>query len=151
MTIGPEELARRLRMAREASRLTQAQVAAHLGISRSSVAQMELAKRAVTSLELKRLADFYGRALNDFLADEFDETDALVALFRVHPDVADNPALRDVLRRCATLGREATSLEDLLGLGEHRVRPAEYQVDVPRGSGTRSSKASISRNSSGGG
>ena len=90
MTISQEELARRLRTARDASRLTQDQVATHHSVSRSTVAQMELGKRAVTSLELKRLAELYARDFAEFLADEFDETDALVALFRIHPDVADD-------------------------------------------------------------
>jgi Zn-dependent peptidase ImmA (M78 family)/transcriptional regulator with XRE-family HTH domain len=134
MAIIQKELARRLKTAREASRLTQDQVAAHLDVSRSTIAQMELGNRAVTSLELKRLADLYSRDLADFLADEFDEANALVALFRLHPDVAENPTLHEVLRRCAALGREATSLEKLLNLDKRRVRPAEYEQETPRGS-----------------
>ena len=50
------ELGRRLRVAREAYRMTQEAVAGRLGVSRSTVAQMELGNRAVTSLELDRLA-----------------------------------------------------------------------------------------------
>jgi len=133
MPVDAKELAHRLRSAREAARLTQEQVAGHLGVSRSSIAQIELGNRAVSSLELKRLADLYGRDLGAFLADEFDESDALVALFRVHPEMAEDPALNEVLRRCAVLCREATGLEGLLQLDEKRVLPAEYQLPPPRG------------------
>lgn len=133
MAISPQELGRRLRAAREASRLTQDEVAVKLGLSRSAIAQLELGKRAVTSLELKHLADLYARDVADFLRDDFDEMDALVALFRVHPDVAEDPELHEVLRRCAALGREETSLEKLLDLAERRVQPAEYRLDAPAG------------------
>jgi len=56
MPISQQELGRRLRVAREACRMTQEAVARRLGVSRSTVAQMELGNRAVTSLELDRLA-----------------------------------------------------------------------------------------------
>ena len=65
------ELGRRLRAAREASRLTQEAVAHRLGVSRSTVAQMELGNRAVTSLELDRLATLYARDIRDLLTDDF--------------------------------------------------------------------------------
>ena len=61
MAINQEELGRRLRQAREACGLTQEQVAEHLGVSRPTVAQMELGNRAITSLELDRLAWLYAR------------------------------------------------------------------------------------------
>ncbi len=59
MSVTKEELARRLRAAREACRMED--VAPHLGVSRSTVAQIELGNRAVTSLELDKLAYLYGR------------------------------------------------------------------------------------------
>lgn len=113
--------------------MTQKEVAAHLGVARSAVAQIESSNRTVSSLELKRLAELYGRDLRDFLADEFDESDALVALFRVDPQIAEDPSLNHILRRCAALCREATSLERLLDLTERRVRPAQYDQPSPRG------------------
>lgn len=133
MAIDQKELARRLKVARETCRLTQDQVGTRLGVSRSTIAQMELGNRAVTSLELKRLADLYGRDLRDLVSDDFSDTDALVALFRVHPEMAEDLALNEVLRRCAALCREATSLEGLLDLTERGVFPVEYPLPVPRG------------------
>ncbi|PYO36761.1 MAG: XRE family transcriptional regulator, partial [Candidatus Rokuibacteriota bacterium] len=57
--------------------MTQEAVAGRLGVSRSTVAQMELGNRAVTSLELDRLATLYARDIRDFLSDDFLEEDAL--------------------------------------------------------------------------
>ena len=61
MPISVKELGRRLRVARESCGLTQEDVAKHLGVSRPTVAQMELGNRAVTSLELDKLAYFLSR------------------------------------------------------------------------------------------
>ena len=57
----PEELARRLREAREAAGLRQEDVARHLELSRPSIAQIELSNRSVGGLELAQLARLYGR------------------------------------------------------------------------------------------
>jgi len=105
MTVNREELGRRLRTAREACRMKQEDVAKHLEVSRSTVAQMELGNRAVTSLELDKLAYLFGRDIREFLAEEFREDDALVALFRRHPEVADEEEVLQALRDCMSLGR----------------------------------------------
>jgi transcriptional regulator with XRE-family HTH domain len=65
------ELAARLRDARETTRLTQSDVATALGIPRSGVADIERGQRNVTVLELRRLAQLYGRDLA-WLAVAFD-------------------------------------------------------------------------------
>src|SRR6476619_1491668 len=75
-------LARRLREARESAGLRQEDVARHLGLSRPSVAQIELGNRTVTGMELAQLARRYGRDMRDFLAEEFDPSQTVLALFR---------------------------------------------------------------------
>jgi Zn-dependent peptidase ImmA (M78 family)/DNA-binding XRE family transcriptional regulator len=132
MAISQQELGRRLRVAREACGMTQEAVARRLGVSRSTVAQMELGNRAVTSLELDRLATLYGRDIREFLAEEFRENDALVALFRAHPDVVEQEQVADALRACVALGREVTNLERLLGIDRDFGAVAIYPVPVPR-------------------
>lgn len=116
MALSKRELARRLRAAREACHMRQEDVADHLGVSRSVIAQMELGNRAVTSLELDKLANLYGRDIREFLADEFREADALVALFRAHHEVAEQEETLQALRKAMALGRELTNLERMLGL-----------------------------------
>lgn len=132
MPVSREELARRLRVAREAGGLTQEDVAQHLEVSRPTVAQMELGNRAVTSLELDRLARLYGRDLREFLVDEFQEQDALAALFRADGGVAEQSHVVDALRNCAAIGREVTSLERLLGVDREGGAAAVYPVQTPR-------------------
>jgi Zn-dependent peptidase ImmA (M78 family)/DNA-binding XRE family transcriptional regulator len=132
MPISQQELGGRLRMAREANGMTQDAVALRLGVSRSTVAQMELGNRAVTSLELDRLAHLYGREIGEFLAEQFREDDALVALFRALPDVVEHEQVADALRTCVALGREVTNLERLLGIDRELGTVAVYPVPAPR-------------------
>ncbi len=132
MPISQQELGSRLRTAREASRMTQDAVAVRLGVSRSTVAQIELGNRAVTSLELDQLARLYGREIGEFLAEQFREDDALVALFRAHPDVVEHEHVGDALRTCVALGREVTNLERLLGIDRDLGAVAVYPLNAPR-------------------
>src|SRR3954452_4600025 len=62
---GREPLATNLRKARENSGLSQAAVAKKLRLSRSLVAQIELANRPVTADELAKFAELYGTAALD--------------------------------------------------------------------------------------
>jgi len=132
MPITQKELGRRLRAAREACHLKQEDVAGRLGVSRSTVAQMELGNRAVTGLELDKLAYLYGRDLREFLAEEFHEEDALVALFRRHPEVSEQEDVLEALRQCVVLGRELTNLERLLGIDRDLATIATYPLPAPR-------------------
>ena len=114
MPINAQELGRRLRAAREACRMTQDEVAKYLGTSRSTVAQMELGNRTVSSLELDRLAHLFGRDIREFLAHSFSEDDTLAALFRAEPTVADNPEVIEKIRDRIAIGGELNNLEELL-------------------------------------
>jgi Zn-dependent peptidase ImmA (M78 family)/DNA-binding XRE family transcriptional regulator len=129
--VDQRELARRLRAAREACHLTQDDVARHLDVSRSTVAQMELGNRAVTSLELDKLAYLYGRDIRAFLADEFRPQDALVALFRRHPDMIRNDQILAAARGSLAAGREVTNLERLLGVDVDLAALPAYSLKPP--------------------
>jgi len=93
---------------------------------------MELANRAVTSLELDRLARLYGRDLREFVMDDFQEHDALAALFRADSGVAEQSHVVDALRNCVAIGREVTSLERLLGVDHEGGAAAVYPLPAPR-------------------
>ncbi len=129
-----KEIGRRLRRAREACGMTQEEVARALGVSRSSVAQMELGNRMVSGLELARLAFLYGRDMREFVEDEELKEDPLLVLFRRHADLAGQAGVQQALRECVALGRELAHLEHLLGvdravgLGEI----PEYRLPRPR-------------------
>src|SRR5258705_13187075 len=97
MPITQQELGRRIRAAREACRMTQEDAAKHLGVSRPTFVQIEAGNGSVSSLELDKLAYLFGRDIREFVADEFQEQDALAALFRAQGDVAGRrPALGKV-------------------------------------------------------
>lgn len=61
------ELARRLREAREFVNLSQQFVAEQTGIPRSAISDIERGSRRVESLELKRLAELYRMPVGFFL------------------------------------------------------------------------------------
>lgn len=132
MPISQKELGQRLRAAREACGMTQEEVAGRMDLSRPTIVQIELGNRAVSSIELDQFAYLFGRDIREFLADEFHEKDAFVALFRAHPDVASQPEVADALRTCLTLGREITNLERLLGIDREIGKTAAYPLLPPK-------------------
>jgi transcriptional regulator with XRE-family HTH domain len=83
MNIDQTTLASRLKEARVAASLTQEQVAQDLALPRTAIVQVEAGNRAVSTLELAKLAQLYGRSIAGFFADTPSaEEDVLVALFR---------------------------------------------------------------------
>lgn len=132
MSVSAQEMGRRLRAARESCGMTQEDVARRLGVSRPTVAQMELGNRAATSIELDKLAYLFGRDIREFVADTFEEEDALAVLFRAEPEIANHEDVADSLRACIALGREVTNLEGLLGIDRDLAGTVSYQVAVPR-------------------
>lgn len=132
MAVSAQEMGRRLRAARESCGMTQEDVARRLGVSRPTVAQMELGNRAATSIELDKLAYLFGRDIREFVADTFEEEDALAVLFRAEPEIANHEDVADSLRACIALGREVTNLEGLLGIDRDLAGVVTYEVVVPR-------------------
>jgi Zn-dependent peptidase ImmA (M78 family)/transcriptional regulator with XRE-family HTH domain len=126
MSIQQEELARRLREAREAAGLKQEDAARLLGVSRSSVAQIELGNRGVSGLELDHLAQLYGRDIRDFLASDFRPEDSLVTLFRAESTAAGRDEVIKAIGDCIALARELAGLEALLGLDRAQLGVPVY-------------------------
>lgn len=131
MTITQQELARRIRASREACQLTQEQVARHLAVSRPTVVQIEAGQRAISSLELDKLAYFFGRDIRELVAESFEEADSLAALFRAQSDVLGQTEVVEALRDCVALGREITSLERLLAIDRGVAATVTYPLPVP--------------------
>ena len=129
----PVELGRRLRIAREARGLSQQAAADAIGVPRTAITQMESGNRAVSTLELTKLAELYRRPVTYFLeeAAPAEEEDVLVALHRVAPGLEQDPAVRDQVDRCLSLCRDGVVLETVLGLAP-RSGPPAYEVRVPR-------------------
>lgn len=87
-----------------------------LGVSRPTLTQIELGNRAVTSVELARLAHLYGRDVAEFLSEVFDENETIATLFRADADAAANADVVERVRECLAIAREFTRLETLLGV-----------------------------------
>lgn len=134
MAIGREELGRRLKQMREATGLSQEDVAAQLGLSRGALGQFEAGIKAPNSLHLARLAEIYRRELVELLGDEFDESarDPLSALFRADPQLAGDRERATAVAECARLCREYTNLENLLGVDQDRVYGVRYSTPPMR-------------------
>lgn len=130
MPIDHHELGRRLRHARDACGLTQEEVAESLGLSRATVAQIELGNRTVSGLELSKLAYLYARDIQDFVAPDFAEDDVVHALFRSGAEAGDGVKL--ALRDCIALGRELSKLEDRLKISRSATMVASYAFPLPR-------------------
>lgn len=131
MAITQEELAGRLKAARENAGLTQQEVAEEVGTTRLAVVRIEAGKRAVNSLELAEMARLYGRGIAEFLEEGVFEEDPLVALFRAAPSYAEDPGLKRELLRCVELCREAANLERLLGLSPTSAFFVSYEFGAP--------------------
>lgn len=106
--------------------MTQEQLGNAAGLSRIAIGQIETGGRAVSSIELDRIAYALGRDLNSFFAEEFVEQDPMAALFRTESEIAGQEDLLNALRSSLALGREMTNLEHLLGIDRSQPPMAAY-------------------------
>ena len=70
MKISREQIARRIRQAREGTGHSQAELAMAMGISRPSVSQIETGTREVTTVELVMISQFLGIPVHNLLFDD---------------------------------------------------------------------------------
>lgn len=131
VSINQAELARRLKEARIAADFTQDWIADRVGVSRSAIVQIEAGKRAVSSIELTRLAHQYGRDLGSFFAEEFNTENSLVAHFRAENGFDANEELIGSLQECLRVGRELADLETLTG-ADRVASTVAYRLQTPR-------------------
>jgi Zn-dependent peptidase ImmA (M78 family)/transcriptional regulator with XRE-family HTH domain len=133
MTIDQMTLASRLKDARTRANLTQEQVANALELPRSAVAQFEAGNRAVSTLELAKLAQLYSRPISSFFEAEVatEEEDALVALFRAAQVEGQDMPWQTHVSRYLEICRAGAVLEHLLDRPPH-IGPPTYNLRLPR-------------------
>lgn len=124
MSIDQAELGRRLKEARESCGLTQDDTAREMGVSRATIAQIELGNRSVSGLELAKLSYLYARDIREFLAPNFS-ADGLTAVLLRAEDGADD-GVKAALRDCIALGHQLRDLETLLGISRSTGSVAAY-------------------------
>ena len=135
MVITPKEIGKRLRFARESRQITQETAGVVLGLQRSAISLMESGQRQVSTLELTRLANLYGRAVEWFVNPNIpvEQEDPVVALFRAEPDL-QSEVVQEQASRCLHLLREGASLRRLTGRGTAVSLP-HYELPPPRSVG----------------
>ena len=111
----------RLRGAREATGLTQSDVAADLRVARTTLVAMEQGRRRVRTDELQRLARLYGTSVNALLRREAVHVD-LVPRFRKLRTTNDE-SMERAARLMTDLVRAEVELENLLGVARTRNYP----------------------------
>lgn len=131
MPIDQATLAARLRDARESVGLTQEAAAEAADLPRTAIVQIEAGNRAVSSLELVRLARLYGRTVESFLTEEAAAESPLRAVYRAAPGFENNTALEAQFAAAVDLCREGVKLEQLLGR-RTRFGPPTYDNPPPR-------------------
>jgi transcriptional regulator with XRE-family HTH domain len=130
------EIGTQLRNIRRSRRKTQAEVADHLNLSRSTVVQMESGNRRVTAEDVERLATLYQCSPSVLLSGQQDDEtdrdrDALADLVQAFPSIRDDHERFEEIRRVVAIARTLTDLERRLGLDSYSLGPHAYDVGMP--------------------
>ncbi|MBI84783.1 MAG: hypothetical protein CMJ81_16445, partial [Planctomycetaceae bacterium] len=127
---------KQLRTVRQSSGKTQAEVATHLNLSRSTVVQMERGKRRVTADDVERLALLYQCSPTVLLPGaQVAETDCagdvMVDLVQAFPSIRDNDEQLTETRRVLAIAKTLTDLEQRLCLDSNSLGSHSYNVGAP--------------------
>lgn len=116
-----KELAARIRATRDRLQLTQEDVAAHLGVPRSAVSDIESGKRELSAVELVALARLFGESLEDLagFTNESPEPE-LVMLRAAEVTSAVRRQLNQWIHMCETYAELEGWLDERR---EHDLRP----------------------------
>lgn len=123
--IDPVALGERLRLARDAAKVTQAQAAAAIGAVRTTLVAIEQGGRRPRVDELQALAALYGTTLNALLRRESARVD-LRPRFRRAQDSAG--LVEPAAALLTDLVKSEIELEDLLGIARVRSEPPERPI-----------------------
>ena len=119
----------KVREARQAAALSQAEVADRMGIDRTSLSRIESGERSISATEIAGLSQVLGRSISFFLGDAEPSRDMLLRAENVRP--VDHATLGAFLDHCA----DYASLEQLLygevtfGLPSYITRPGRRAID----------------------
>jgi Zn-dependent peptidase ImmA (M78 family)/transcriptional regulator with XRE-family HTH domain len=113
--IDAAQIGLRLRTARERSGLSQQAVAEALEIPRTAVTNIETGSRAVSTLELTKLAALYRQPAARFIEDEETEmNDLSLVLPRALQEATNGPEFQEAVDKIVDLCREGASLRHML-------------------------------------
>jgi Zn-dependent peptidase ImmA (M78 family)/DNA-binding XRE family transcriptional regulator len=124
--IAPVEVGERLRIAREAAKINQADAANAINVARTTLVAIEQGQRRVRINELQQLARRYGTSVNSLLRREALHVD-LEPRFRKHSGSSD-VAADAAVQLLSDLARAEVELENLLGVKRARNYPPERPI-----------------------
>jgi Zn-dependent peptidase ImmA (M78 family)/DNA-binding XRE family transcriptional regulator len=121
--VSSDELGERLRIAREAARVTQADAAEAIKVARTTLVAMEQGQRRVRIDELQKLALLYNLSVNALLRQEAVHVDLTPRFRKLISDEDD--ASRAASQLLTDLAAAEVELENLLGIRWPRDYPPE--------------------------
>jgi Zn-dependent peptidase ImmA (M78 family)/transcriptional regulator with XRE-family HTH domain len=116
----------RLRRARDAAGIKQADAAIAIGVVRPTLSAIEKGQRRVRVSELQKLAQLYGTSVNGLLRDEAIHVD-LAPRFRKAHEANDEETLSAV-QLLSDLAKAEVELENLLGVKRAKNYPPERPI-----------------------
>ncbi len=122
----PAEVGERLRLAREAARITQASAAAAANVARTTLIAIEQGQRKIRMDELLCLTKQYGTSINALFRREAIHID-LTTKFR-NARAPANAAVEAAARLLTDLASAEAELEDLLGIDRVRNYPRQHLI-----------------------
>ena len=123
--IAPEEVGERLRIAREAAGIKQAEAALAIDVARTTLVAIEQGQRRIRMSELQQLAKLYRTSVNALLRQEAVQVD-LAPRFRKVVGTSDQAA-DAAAKLLGDLAKAEVELENLLGI----KRVANYPPERP--------------------
>ena len=123
----PAEVGERLRMAREAAKLTQAAAAASSGMARTTLVAIEQGQRKLRMDELMRLSRLYGSSVNALFREELVHID-LTPKFRKLAASSETSDVETAAGLLTNLAKAEAELEDLLGIQRVRNYPQQRPI-----------------------
>lgn len=127
--VSSDELGERLRIAREAARVTQADAAEAIKVARTTLVAMEQGQRRVRIDELQKLALLYNVSVNALLRQEAVHVDLTPRFRKLISDEDD--ASRAASQLLTDLAAAEVELENLLGIRWPRNYPPERPLVSP--------------------
>jgi Zn-dependent peptidase ImmA (M78 family)/transcriptional regulator with XRE-family HTH domain len=120
-----------IRNLRERMGATQDSLAEWAGVSRAIITQVEAGRREPESLELFRIADFFGCTVSDLLRIEPEDLDTVGVRFRRAMDMEDSSEIDEAVSRSIRIAREAANLREILGADASDSVVPRYMLNGP--------------------
>ncbi len=126
--LSAQEIGRRLKLARDAARLTQDEAAQFIEVSRPTLISIEQGVRRVRIQELQKLANLYRTSVNALMRREAVHTD-LLPRFRKLKEAEDTDTA-EAVELFNSLIKADVELENILGIAQRRNYPPEKGINV---------------------